>query len=976
MSVRNAYASGRGLWRFCCLMLALILISLSPAAALADLNCVSIRIADRPSSEIINTLQQQLTEMGYYTGNNDRLWGPLTRDALREFCTRETFARNDDLQLMVDSHAIIYKAYPDWKATLASKDFQQWMKGQPDHQDIGQILKSGDASSVIAVLKRFNEPVPVPEKKPAPEMKLIPEPKPVARVPDDVPELVAENQGSGQDYVSYGLTKDDLAQLKLEEKVSDLILQLVSKAYADQDTFEAEAKKVLKDVPDADEIIDGLERYGVRKVNYRLGKESFEALKVKKVPDYILKALEKLKDLNYPAGEFDQNVTSELSAMTARLMGLRTEVVTFAEISPSGARISEDSLARIVEAYPDDSLVAAVAGRLAGRKDITYQSDKSLAWAVRLTLGAMAKQVEEAGPLVRVEAVRVQEYVIDKEGAAKIAGREKEPMIPGIYLELISELEGVDYPSEDLFWYAVKSRVEFATPDNFVMRFTSEPIWRLNARKVDDELLAEWKKENLPPAILEELSELEGVGFDSPQALEDAIAKMLRQLADTVEGYEQFRQRIVVQARKRHSVKSYAPIQWKGSENGCVSENLSGETYGLYSYWMAGEQHEIDFSVHRRVGYFGVFLDSTGDITESRHWGQEEEFQSFARVAHTYCSKADLVVYRDTWSEWKQTGLATRQMFFKRAAENIARLVAQPMTDSLSRIESYLSPGRGPEPVMGDGVTLYFPGYPQDKESITEFVEFIRLLHDQLLTHGRKYSLNIMFRSTDIGKGVYEYSRLLTLMRDIERESRIKALLLVLLREPTTLDKKELRRNIENSIHGEERRELLRHVAMVISFDGKNVEQLQDDVIYANDNFGGIGFWTQPFLPEAAPISDVLRKFYQTDDAGTVIGMCKIICPDRWMFRLAWGIFGLLLLASLPLYMLICDWRAFFKKYFMFFIAAGVIPFVLLTAALLSCDPAWVSIARGNTLLLVTIVGILVYSIWKYRAVKKQANLP
>ncbi|OIQ03314.1 MAG: hypothetical protein AUK36_03555 [Zetaproteobacteria bacterium CG2_30_59_37] len=949
-----------------------------PASA-PTLSCSdTIKITDRPAPELIGQMQKRLIGLGYYTGKDDSLWGPLTREALREFCTHESFARTEDLVAMLADHAAIHQAYPDWQDVLAGKDFLAWMGEQPDKDDIARVRRSGSAPAVIALLQRFNGRDEASSPAVVVETPEVAETRVVVNLPPEQPDAVVPPSriGEGQDFVSYELSKDDLAQLKLKEQVSEIVLQIAAKPYAGREAFRAEATKALNDVPDGDEIVDDLEGNGVKAVHYRLDDNGFKALQAKAVPDYILKAIAELKDKDYTAGEFDKAVASTLSAMTQKLLDLRPEIVKFAEISPAGAVFSEDSLAKMGEAWPGDALVNALIERLAAKKGVVYQSDASLGWAVRKLITAMGKQVEEAAPLVHAEAVRESEFVIDKPAADAIAAHFQETMIPEIYLELITELEGVDYPTAELFWYAVKSRVDFAAPDNFIMRMTSEPIWRMNARKVDDELLSVWKKDELPPAILESLSDLQGTTFVSTEALESTIAGRLSKLAASIESYEQFRDRIVAQARKRHSTKSYTPIQWKGGDRGCVLDTLAGETYGLYSYWMAGEQHVIDFSVHRRVGYFGVFLDDTGEINETRHWGQEEEFQSFVREAHTYCSKADLVVYRDTWSDWLQLGPSTRQMFFKRAAESITRLISQPLTDDFSRTEPYLTLGATPEPVMGDGITLYFPGYPQDKEAVAELIDFIRLLHDRMLAHGRKYSLNLMFDSTELGTGVYDYLRLLLLKLDIEREGQIDSLFLVLLHEPTTRDKKVVRRNIENNIHGEERRELLRNIAMVISYDGKSVEQLQDDVIYANDSFAGIGFWTQPVMPEAASVSRTLRGFYLTGEAGLTSGLCEFICPHRWAFRIAWGSFCLLMLLSFVLYLLVCEWRTFLQKHFIAFMAVTVLPFVFLTAALMSCDPAWAGISRGNTPLVVLIAGILAYSLWKYRDMKQQASLP
>jgi hypothetical protein len=290
---------------------------------------------------------------------------------------------------------------------------------------------------------------------------------------------------------------------------------------------------------------------------------------------------------------------------------------------------------------------------------------------------------------------------------------------------------------------------------------------------------------------------------------------------------------------------------------------------------------------------------------------------------------------------------------------------------------------------MGDGVTLYFSGYPQDDEAVEAFNAFVRNLRDKLKSHGRKYSLNIMFRSAEMGKGIYEYPRLLSLEDSIEGgDKKLDGLFLVLLQEPTTYDKKMLRLNIENGLHGKDRMKLLRNVAMVLTYDGRNESQLTDDVIYAKDNFGGIGFWTQPVASGAAAAEaaasfavagDVLHdNFLNTVNGENALkpAVCQFICPNRWAFRIAWDIFVLVLLGSIALYFGACDWRNFFNKKFMYFLAGVVAPFLLLTFSLLFCDPSWEKISKGNGILILVIAGGLAYSIWNYYDNKRKADLP
>jgi hypothetical protein len=395
----------------------------------------------------------------------------------------------------------------------------------------------------------------------------------------------------------------------------------------------------------------------------------------------------------------------------------------------------------------------------------------------------------------------------------------------------------------------------------------------------------------------------------------------------------------------------------------------------------------IDFSVQTRAGYYGLGFDDKGNVSNAARWTGLDA--GFIREARTYGTKVDLVIRRDDWRGWDQASSEEKALLFENLAEDIAGLVGTPLTDAFSEIKPYLSMGTAPAPVMGDGVTLYFPGYPQDAEAVTTFEAFVRTLRDKLKAQGRKYSLNVMFRSAELGKGIYEYPRLLTLVDDIEgKDKELDTLFLVLLQEPTTMDKKNLRLNIENGLHGKDRMKLLRKVAMVLTYDGSNEGQLLDDVIYAKDNFGGIGFWPQPVASgDAAAATDgsltvignVLHENYMNAVNGAAAlkpAACQYICPNRWAFRIAWDIFMLALLASFPLYLLACDWRNFFNKNFLYFIGGLIVPAVLLTFALLFCDPVWGNASNENGLLILVISAAIAYAIWNYYDQKRKADLP
>lgn len=910
--------------------------------------------AKKPIKKTVSDAQRQLLVLGFDTGGVDGLLGSKTRSELLRFCGKAKFALNDDLLIMLRNHAAIYGAYPDWSLTLASKGFQKWADKQKDASEIARVRQGGDSVEVIAVLERY-------------------------RTRRASQALV----GSGDDTPpSYMLTKDDIEQLRSREGVAKSMAKLLDANYEDQDAFEAAAGAELKGVADSFEYVQLAERFAEQQTSYRISAKSFDELKVENVPEYILLAMQGLKDLNYPGDTLDEAVDAELEKLVERTMAFKPLLITLAGISPAGASLSEGSLAKFAEAQKDDMLAVVILERLRKLLGVRFKDDKALAWAMETVLKDVADQIDKSRSLILAHAEEVGVYSFDKVRAQAIDKKIKDSTVPEIYLALLDDMQDVDYPDPELFWFASRGRVSMVGSNNMLRKKIFGVIDSRAANKMDELLLEELKAAKLHPAILGLLGTLQGQKFDNAKTLETAIDGLFAQLS---ESYEQYRPVVVEQARKTHPFDKTKNILWDGKSCNCVHSNLAGEIYGFYPYWMAGDKQAIDFSVQTRIGYYGLTFDDKGNIPNASRWTGLDA--GFIREARTYGAKVDLVIYRSDWRGWEQSSSEEKAALFENLAANIVALVDTPLTDTFSKVKPYLALGTSPAPVMGDGITLYFSGYPQDADAVDAYDGFIRALRDKLKSQGRKYSVNIMFRSAELGKGVYDYPRLLSLVDNVEGSDKtLDALFLVLLQEPTTYDKKMLRLNIENGLHGKDRMKLLRNVAMVLTYDGRNESQLLDDVIYAKDSFGGIGFWTQPVISGVDPTadssnlaSDVLHDNFLNSANGENAAkpvVCQYVCPNRWAFRITWDIFLLILLVSIPLYVLACDWRNLFNKHFLYFLAGVVAPFLLLTFALLFCDPAWEKISRGNGLLILVIAIVLAYIVWNYYDKKRKADLP
>lgn len=926
----------------------LVSYSLTPQDCAQMLAGVTARKHDK---DAILMAQQQLIELGFSL-DVDGILGTETKATLTQFCENAQFALSSQLLDMLRNHLAIYKRYPDWVQILASAGFGGWALRQYDHEEIGKTRQLGNSTEVIALLDRY---------------KLRKATTPVLRANDFL--------------VSYALTKDDFKQFRSIGDIFKLTEKLQGETYAGKAEFDAALEKAFSEVAEPKRYMQLVREYVQQQSGLMLSEKSFENLKVKNIPDYILQAIQGLKDLNYPDTEINGALEPIIDDLAAQARKFKPEdVVKLAETWPSGTRLTDESLKKFSETQKkDDPIAAIILGKLQKIKKVEYQNSKAMLWAVKNAIKQVVDGINNVVPAIIGEAEETTSYSLSEDSMQKINERMKDFTVPEIYLEMLGDLQDVNYPDPDLFWLATKAKVSMAGSNDVLRNLIFGVIGKHRANKVDESLLGKLKDAKLSPAVIAQIGTLRDRQFDNTKALEDEVDSLFMQLG---EQYDAYRPLLIAQSRKEHPFDKSRKIQWSGGACNCVHDRLEGDVYGFYPYWMAGEKQTIDFSVVTRIGYYGLSFDDKGNIANASRWSGLDT--GFIREAQTYGAKVDLVVYRNDWKTWNQSSAEEKAVAFENLAANIAGLVNIPLTDFSSRAKPYISMGASPAPIMGDGVTLHFDGYPQDKAAVDAFNVFIRALRNRFKEQGRQYSVNIMFRSSEMGKGIYDYHKLVGLMDAIKgSDKKLNSRFLVLLQEPTTADKKRLRVNIENGLHGTDRMKLLRNVVMVLTFDGHNDSQLKDDVIYAKDNFGGVGFWPQPAaLADSAgesAISLALHENYLNHanaDISLKPAVCGFICPNRWAFRLAWEFFIFALVACIILYFRTCEYRNFLEKYFLHIVVGVVVPAFLLGMALLTCDPAWAEISRGNGLLVLVVVTVIAYSVWNYRDKQKDANLP
>jgi len=932
------------------LLLLLILLCLMQSTYAASLSCEQKQLnamAQTLDKQQVILLQQKLIGLGFGTNGADGVVGSATKQALKLFCINARFVLNDDLLLMVQNYSILSQARTDWGATLSSPEFGTWLMSQSDPKTIEHTIRNGSASEVLAILATYDQ-----RQKQAPKLWSA----------DDNP-------------VSYSLSEADFSSLK---SVNEALQQLQAKSYASKSEFDAAVSEALKGVTDPEPYQQLIQQFAKLKTGRKLSDASLSKLKL---PDYVQQAILDVVNVNYPNQEIIAAEAGVIDKLSSTTMEFKAEIVESAylcEKLPKSAlpcaksdatriKLINDSFTKLADAHKDDLLMSAVIDELKKLQNVEYINDKALAWAVKKTLLKMVEEIKAYLPLMLDATKNTQTYSLD------------DVVIPEIYLELLADIQAVDYIDAGLFSLGMLGKLSITGYNNPLRQSIFTILKNGKVNIIDKDVLKKLTDAKLPPALLAKLEALPGA--DSTDALEKSIEAMFEKLAADFKAYSPI---LMAQAKKTHAFDPAKKIQWDGKSCNCVRSNLSGEVYGFYPYWMAGSEQKIDFSVQTRVGYYGLSFDDKGKIANPSRWNGIDT--KFIRQARTYGSKVDLVIYRNNWSTWLTMSAKQKDLAFKKLAENIAEQLDLPLNNLFSKMKPIISLGISRAPIMGDGVTLYFDAYPEDKESVSAFNKFITTLRAELIKQKRKYSVNIMFHSSEIGKGINAYSNLLSLIQYIKgSENMLNSLFIVLLQEPTSKDKKILRSSIEEDLHGAERATLLRNVVTTITFDGHNSDQLSDDVIYAKDNFGGIGFWTQPVAsgvvaaPESTTVSTVLHKEYLNTAASENSAkdqVCTIVCPNRWAFRIAWDIFVLALLSSIFLYFKMCSVQTYIKKNFLYFVAGLALPTVLLTLSLMFCDPFWGSISKGNGLLIFVIAGILGFGIWNHFDKQSKRRLP
>lgn len=499
--------------------------------------------------------------------------------------------------------------------------------------------------------------------------------------------------------------------------------------------------------------------------------------------------------------------------------------------------------------------------------------------------------------------------------------------------------------------------------------------------------------------------------------LHQDCAKDKTDAALLTELYDRYRKLIAPYVRKSPDYRQAKPFLLTSNMCGCSTEKTNDEVYHFLPFWLGGPPQPTDFSLMTRLNYYGLTFDNDGNLVmgltgqpiDDLFTGKNADQLAFVNEARRHRVKVDWIVQRTDWRVWGAMKPKVRQAILARLSFNIVRMLRIPMTDLASQSVPWLSFGASDVPTRGDGVTLYFDGYPSDQDSITLYAEFINDLRRRLTEGG--FDLNIMLRHTEMGQGIYGYKKMASILQIEEKADQpalydwaqhnfkqtfgiaevgpyVQPRYLVLLEEPTTETKKHLRNKVEDATMGQARAALLRRIVPIVNFNGIAWAQLEDDLIYFDDNFGGVGFWpgTRQPEPDAAKVAahgvarcgdlklleDCIQDHFR-DPAGESDALaCKFVCSYRMPLRFTLNLLLIGLAATAVAYGRWCDARPVILKYYVAPVAAlGVA--VAIVAGLMTCDPYLYDLGDGLLVpgvLVMALIGMYFY----FRSILKERD--
>lgn len=439
--------------------------------------------------------------------------------------------------------------------------------------------------------------------------------------------------------------------------------------------------------------------------------------------------------------------------------------------------------------------------------------------------------------------------------------------------------------------------------------------------------------------------------------------------------------------------------------------------YGFFPFWReTAPAPAIDFSQIDRIGFVGAelmddgtWVRPTGTEHDEEQWWAETS--DLARAAQDHGGHLDLVLHRRDWGFLAGLTPEQRQQRYEAAAHVAVVLADTPLLNRGPR--GLLLPiWRSPTHVF-DGLTIMLDYPIGASEAVQaayfEFEDgFIREVIKEMQKTHRAYALNIVApdltdppasgrKSVELGYEEAIWGAFLSYKKLAEPASahptapedelsqyvgtsKIRVSLLVPLAEPTHDTKRALRASIDRleTVHGYNRSELLQSLMPImylpsggpvtgkpgpITMTPADSQQLDDDLVYAKQNFAGVAFWPAPVVGVGVgdEVYQDIQRIYSKPSHGLAKLAAISIC-NLWL-RLTWQ--GLVLATALgaAAYLLWGQISGRASLYLLALFGLGATT-IILGVVLLYVDPALETLSRGNLPLLVVLSLVGGAGIW------------
>jgi hypothetical protein len=494
-----------------------------------------------------------------------------------------------------------------------------------------------------------------------------------------------------------------------------------------------------------------------------------------------------------------------------------------------------------------------------------------------------------------VRDARVIRYRIPETLAADLAA--DAPLAPAV-ADLFAGIANVEYPTRELFDKAQEWQVQRALGMCSASRRDPGGV-------LGDEQLA--ALEGLLPGsakLFNGIRELRAIRNCSVDQQLDAVERAYHVY---VEASARLDRKMQLQILHQAAVKPRTAA-WAKPGCQCGRGERDGMVVGFLPLWLETGGKQLDFGMLSRIGLYGLTADDQGALSGPAGFPDAaipETIAALMRDAHRYNVKVDWVVGRSDWDAFSRASKVAKRAMLANLVKNIRKRLELPLHTRGEGLIRLASAWQDAGAVGGDGVALYFRRFPASDKAL--FKEFVVNLSNELDGMWPKRRLSLIVDQDELGAaGPYGYRELVDVIATANRipaggnsvQNRKLMVndipVLLMLNEPTQRSKKALRGGVQDALHGIDSMRLLRSLVPVVEYDGTSSQQLADDIVYASDNYYGIGFWALPFADPAgvAGVNALLSENFHPGDGHSedwerYVGL---LCPERlWVRGVFWG---------------------------------------------------------------------------------------